>query len=303
MQKDGWAVRDFIYLDIERVKSILSQIEQGLLVETAETKGFEKGGEAGIEGAIPMIAELGGKWQFAWTTQAMETKTLHDHIYNYTEAKLRESDNIIFLHEDKDLWLSDEARASLPPTAFVLIKGQVLLNDYIYLQNLLEEFNEIGKFVGQAATPESIKALPKKQKRAALKEAGKQLQLEDWVQQGLLKIMDVFYRNRFLIKIIPFPDNANLRVVGDLNPDYLRDPPESIMFKYGTAPICKWTLFGQIASIPPKGHTPFELTHYFSTEISQAMDKLFGSLREIEKMAISVSYPEISVTPIAVYRE
>jgi hypothetical protein len=42
--------RDFVYLDLDRVQSILAQLEQGLLTGLMESKGRELGGSASISG-------------------------------------------------------------------------------------------------------------------------------------------------------------------------------------------------------------------------------------------------------------
>jgi len=75
------------------------------------------------------------------------------------------------------------------------------------------------------------------------------------------------------------------------------------LYKYGTSPSSEWTLFAQIASIPEKGYHPFSIDGMTGSEIEVAMQTMFSALREIESTGLSVTYPEISVTPIAIYRE
>lgn len=306
MTVDNLKVRDFIYLDVERVKSIFSQIEEGLLVETAEAREFEKGGDAGADIAIPMIGEVGGKWQVIWTRQHTETRTLHDHIYNYTERRLTQAEKVLVVGKDvpssRDMFTGAQ-RDSLPPTAFVLSKGQAILNNYVYLERVLRSFNELAKFIGSAADHESIQRLPKARQKQAMQEAKAKLTVPEWQLKGLLRFIEVFYQGRVVLKLVPFPDEPNIRVVCNLDAACLRDDPESILFKYGTAPVADWTLFGQIASVPPKGYKPYSLKDVLGGEIDQALEAGFESLREIERMALSVGYPEIAVTPIAIYRE
>jgi hypothetical protein len=72
--------------------------------------------------------------------------------------------------------------------------------------------------------------------------------------------------------------------------------------KFGMAPNAEWTMFGQIAAVPEDGPqaSPFEM--YFSNEIEGALEKIFEAMRGINAL-LSVSYPEIAITPIAIYRE
>ena len=89
------SVRDFIYLDVDRLKSIVAQLEGGLLEQTATATGSSKSLEGGAEAGIPGLAKVGGTGQYVWTDQASETRTLHDHIYNYVEGRLREKKQLL----------------------------------------------------------------------------------------------------------------------------------------------------------------------------------------------------------------
>ena len=306
MAGDNLRIRDFIYLDVERVKSIFSQIEEGLLLETAEAREFEKGGDAGADIAIPMIGEVGGKWQVIWSRQHTETRTLHDHIYNYTEERLRQAEKVLVIAKDvagsRDTLVGPQ-RDSVPPTAFVLVKGQAVLNNYVYLERVMGNFNQLAEFIGSAAEHEDIERLPRGQQKEALAKAKAKLRIPEWQLKGLLNFIEVFYKGRLILKLVPFPDDPNIRVVCNLDTGCLRDDAESILFKYGTAPVAAWTLFGQIASVPPEGYKPFSLKDVLGGQIDQALEKTFESLRGMEQMALSVGYPEIAVTPVAVYRE
>jgi len=101
---------------------------------------------------------------------------------------------------------------------------------------------------------------------------------------------------------VPFDADRSFRLVGNLNPELLRDNIDSITYKYGTSPSTPWTMFGQVAAIPADaGWQPMSLVG--GAAIEGAFHNLFDQMRQIEVMAQSVVYPEVSVTPIALYRE
>jgi hypothetical protein len=77
------------------------------------------------------------------------------------------------------------------------------------------------------------------------------------------------------------------------NPKILRDDIERIIYKYGTAPVSDWTIFGQIASVTPVNRSN-EIFNMTGSQIENAFQQI---------MAQSVTYPEIAITPIAKYRE
>lgn len=298
-------IRDFIYLDVDRLKSIFSQVEEGLLVDISTTKAGQKEFEAAGTGKIPVLAELKGKGSLLWKNETTETRTLHDYMYYVLEEALLKKKAIIIFNDDFSPEDWDEGRVpkELADTSFFIARGQVLLNDYIYLSKILEEFNELGKFIGRCGTANIPSNLPKGVKKEAVRKVEQSVRMDDWLRKGLLKFVEVFYGERFLIKLLPFRNFVNIRLVGNLLLHYLRDNPRDIILKYGTAPVSEWVMFGQIAAIPPKDHTPFKLENFFGAEIDTALENVFGAFREIEKMALSISYPEIAVTPIAIYRE
>jgi hypothetical protein len=119
--------------------------------------------------------------------------------------------------------------------------------------------------------------------------------------KGLATIIDMFYGERLVIKILPYED-ADVRIVGPLRPEYLRDSLDDIRYKYGSAPTGKWKLFGQISSIPNVNSPIDSRQQYSSNNIEGAMGAMFEKLRVIERL-FGVSFPEIAVTPIALYRE
>ena len=129
------------------------------------------------------------------------------------------------------------------------------------------------------------------------------MQIDKKLLKGLMNFIDTFYKDRLIVKVIPFTDFPNFRLVGNLQDTFLRDKIQSILYKYGTSPSSKWTLFAQIASIPKKDYHPFIFGGMTGSEIEVAMQKMFTALREIESTGLSVTHPEISVTPIAIYRE
>ena len=104
------------------------------------------------------------------------------------------------------------------------------------------------------------------------------------------------------MKLVPFSIESSFRLVGNLNPELLRDSIDSITYKYGTSPATPWTMFGQVAAIAPEsGVQPMSLGG--GAAIESAFQTLFDQVRQIEFMAQSVVHPEVSVTPIALYRE
>jgi len=304
-KKENLQIRDFIYLDVDRLKSILSQIERGLIESKTETSSSSKEilGEGGL--SIPAILKAAGGVKFLLENRSTETKTLHDHIYNYVEDELTNKGQLININKSSyvEAWKNGIIHEDLSQTSFILAKGHFVINDYEYMKNILERFNDISEFIAYCGTLENKNSIPQKEKTKQFHRARTEMKLDRKLVKGLLNFIDTFYKNRLIIKVLPFRDYSNFRLVGNLQDDFLRDKIQSILYKYGTSPSSEWILFAQIASMPEKSYHSFSIDGMAGSKIEVAMQSVFSALREIESTGLSVTYPEISVTPIAIYRE
>lgn len=266
MVEDKIKIRDFIYLDVERMKSIFAQIYEGLNESSTEEVGGQQSLSTSIEGSggIPLIAKIKGviKGGVVWENKETETKTLHDHMYNLIEEVLKDQDSIHYIDGTDELlkssWIDGELENKISDTSFLLIKGRVMIDDYQNFQKLFRNFNKIQEAIGsfQLEIPKDPieKELFKQILRRTWKEQGTSLD-EDMIENILL-LLAHFYQNELFIKVLPYSDNYFLRFIGNLNKEFLRDSMESIIFKYGTFPVSEWYVFGQVSSIFPNGYNP-----------------------------------------------
>jgi len=299
------AVRDFIYLDVDRVKSVLSQLDKGLLesVSSAESRTKQVGG--GATGGLAGVVGLSGKAELLWANGQTETRTLHDHIYNLAEDALKQSDMLVLVPGelcDADIdagYLHD----GLGETDFVLVSGHVVINEFAKMREFLDRFNEIGRFL--AFTTVGDRTGRSKSERDKLMKAAIQendLELPKQLITGMEVVFDVFYRDRVVVKIRPLPGSPMSTFAGVLRPEFLREPIDTIVYKYGLVPPTPWRMLAQVAAIPKQGD---EAGPSFPTggDIEQAMMTVFQAMREVQAQVQCVSFPEIAVTPIALYRE
>jgi hypothetical protein len=298
-------VRDFIYLDVERLKSILAQIDEGYLEERATSSATSKTVGGGAEAQVPGLAKLGGTGQYVWNNQATETKTLHDHIYNYVERRLSEESLLYVLNEhlDAERWLSDAARTRVPSTAFAIVTGSALINDYGYLRAFLSDINKVAAALGRLSVQEEVASLPKAKAKELVAAASKKFQLPESQVKDLEVVLKAFVRNNIVVKIMPYEDAPDARVAADLAiPEAFRVTLESLIYRFGSVPTKPWTLFGQIATVPQSLDTPFVYSGTLGAALDSTFQGMFDALRSFEPLVGSAVYPEIAMTPIALYR-
>lgn len=235
-------IRDFIYLDVERMKSIYAQIYEGLNESSTEEKSNKKAisGKGSASGGIPILSQLKGELggEILWENKETETKTLHDHMYNIIEEVLKEQDSIYVINEDnsniKKAWKKGTVSNEMPDDSFILIKGRVMIDDYERFSMIADNFEDLEELLG----------------------GNQNSNFEPKMMTLIMTLIKVFYQNELFVKVLPYSDNPYLRFIGNLKRESLRDSIESITFKYGTNPVSNWYLFGQIASIFPIDHNP-----------------------------------------------
>jgi hypothetical protein len=297
-------IRDFIYLDTDKLKSIIAQIEQGLSTTTNQMRSNNSEIALGAEGSVLGFLKSVGGAKYIWQNQATETKTLHDNIYNKVEDALISDELLIEIPGtiQQESIANSEFMSLIDDTSFILAKGKVNINDFTQMRSMLENFNPLAKFIAQCSLQSLPSDIPKSTKNQMLKKAEEELTMDKTMLEGFKLMFDLFYKDRVVIKMLPFADCPDFRLVGNLKSDFLREDISSITYKYGTAPVSEWTVFAQVASIPPKD----QLNNGYNIggdSIEVALQKVFNCYRDIELLAQSVMYPEIAITPIAIYRQ
>lgn len=259
-------IRDFIYLDIERMRSIFAQLEKGLIESSTDEKGEDKRihGKAATSTLLDVLGiKAEGMGEIFFKNKETETRSLHDHIYNHVEKRLKDEKSIIIIESDSEIkkkWENGHLNDKIPDTSFILVKGRVMLDDYDRFTKLAGNINDIMEALtflqGQFEAPFDNQDLEcwERIMRKTLMEQG--VLMNEKFIKSLVLVVNAFFLDRLVIKVFPYPKNINLKLVGNLNRNFLRDSIESIIFKYGTAPVSDWWIFGQISSIFPENYDP-----------------------------------------------
>lgn len=312
---DKLKIRDFIYLDVEKMKSIFSQLEKGLLQSSTEQKGTDKGISGKVGSKLDLkIAGLNVEaiGEYIRKNSETETKTLHDHMYNYIENKLKMDKQIFLINKIDDidiLWESGKLTEMLPNTSFILVKGHIILDDYERLEELLRNTDEVNNAIDYLNEKTDYVEEPIDRNRRALKK--KSDKMTNKKLKSLAVVIKTFYANRLVVKVIPFLNKPYLCFVGPLNRESLREKLDNLIFKYGTAPTSEWWVFGQISSIPLTGYPNLDETDITESildsriesnlEFEIFFDGTFKFLRDIDNK-FSAKFPLVTITPIAIYR-
>jgi len=299
------AVRDFVYLDADRVRSIIAQLDEGVVDSVTKAKSGSAEIESGVEGSLFGLLKGSGGATYLWRREDSETRTLHDYIYTKVESQLLNEKLLVRIPADitSDEIISRELEGKLSHTSFILAEGRVTLNDFGRMRRLIDRFNDIGKFVAWAETQsQPTQPVSKNKARQMRQQKQQDMSIDKRLQDGLRVIIDTFYEDRLVLRLSPFAELEDLSLVGNLKQEYLREAISSVIFKHGTAPTDTWHLFAQVAAIPDKTKRSPQQPLVPVEGIEPAFQTMFDAVRELEATLEPISYPEVAVTPIAVYR-
>lgn len=303
----GNLFRDFIYMDTERLKSIVAQLNQGIIEGTSKT--VTNADEDKIKASLDFlkIIKIGSDHSFLFQKQETESHTLHDYLYNLAEKSLIEKNLLINIPDDfsfENLMNPTIDKSILNSTSFILVKGKTIINDFTYMIRILDNFDDILKavLIGEQSSNKDFERKSQHERNKIVQQRMNEYNLPKDIKNALLTFLKNFYKERIVIKNIPFVESPDFRFVGSLNPIYLRESIENIIYKYGTAPKEEWFMFAQIASIPNNENNDLDIT-LNQNEIERGLQSVFDALRAIEKIGLSITFPEIAVTPLAIYRQ
>lgn len=129
-------IKDFIYLDWERTRSIAAQLFRGIPTDTSRETGSEAATGATLEGGI--LSLLGGRvsGDYRFFRSESETHSLHHHVYTMVEERLASEELILSIDGNFDF--ESWSQALFRDGQFVRVSGLVRLIDYGWVASMMD---------------------------------------------------------------------------------------------------------------------------------------------------------------------
>lgn len=322
-------IRDFIYLDVDRLYSLYSQAFQGVAdrivqsyIDRLTSTDTQKGGA--FAGSI---AEA----QTEETSRRTESKVLHDHMYNQLEVRLG---GAIASPNGLD---ASNYRTKLQDEFLIKVNGQVEIEDYERFEQFTLKFNQFCEAIAYAtsiskpvqnvvdeATAE-VNLIKDRNARVKAQERLKHLNNPKTLAKTMglsqdekmlehLRLWSKMFRpDGFDITIKPDVVSDDVAFRGVVDKSWLRMHPNVLRMTYGGAVLSKWTMVGQITYLPGdavlveqilKANSPAQPEDPNNPSMRDPFRNMFTTSRTLERMFFeSRSRLEIIVCPLAIYRE
>lgn len=296
-------IRDFIYLDVDRVRSLVAQLEEGVVDSFSKSLGSTSSAKGGVKGGIIGLVSGDVGVEQLWRSDAHENRSLNDYIFTRLEDLLVKEGLVRTIKHSVSAEDAKTARAALSPTDFLLIDATVELNDLARMNSLLRNFNELGKFFAYT----SIQDEPDRKKmeariRAKLNDPDSGLQIDKQLQEGLSLVIENLLSEQIILRAMPFSEVGGPSFIGTLMQDWLREKMNVLLIKYGSRPSERWKVFCQVASLNPNTAAGPEVIRY-EEGLSKGLLGMFDAIRALDRVVMPYANTDVTVTPIAVYRE
>lgn len=269
-------VRDFIYMDTERLSSLYSQVFEGVveqIIRQASDKRTDTDTQEG--GAENAGATL--ETRLAQASYETESRVLSDHMYSLLIERLQTS-----IQDASQLTL-ENYQDVLPQTYLMKVTGLATLLDYERLTQIIDEFEEIGRALNYLPNSqtymlansliselESNKRMVKgNQKKAIIEQINEikkiadadatykssELYQDPKMLEKLSYLTRLFYGDGFDISVEPNGGGKNFRIRSLLDKKWMRIPPHYLRALHGGDAVENLTLVGQITRIPRREET------------------------------------------------
>jgi hypothetical protein len=282
-------LRDYIYLDWERVRVLAAQA----------APGEQPGGLSVLSGAFADDRRF--------YKHEGETRSLHASVFAGLEAALGERVADIGTSYDFSLW----SPQLFQDGQFIRTTGLVRLLDYPWLASVMETMPRMLKVTQRA----ELSAL--KQRREAhqitqqelddkVKEHQRQLKdLEGWKMEELTEVVRELFGQAVRLKVVPTGSQRGEMFVGTCLPAGFLESPAVISQKYGCdidtggTGNSGWKVVGMV-NVGTADNTPVMPT---GNAVEDMFERLALAVNRIHRVASAPQFPALSLTPLAIYRE
>jgi hypothetical protein len=297
-------IKNFVYLDVEKLHSLSSQVFEGIteyILTESSTESEKSESQKGPVGSGRVLGEI-----LKQSGKTSERKYLDDYSYTLFEKKLENISDAI------------EGRS------FIKIKAKAIFNDINSINDTLKNFNKIGKALTHITNFKEISAVKEqidkaqsntkdRNQRSKLKQQFKavtnisKLAKESGLQQDqgflddLSLVLNYGFQDQLEIqmKLCGFYFSANLKR------ENLRENESLIIRKYSRQTEVEFVIFGVI--------TQYQRTDLDDVEeveeneeyesIKEALMNLVSHLSNVESTFTGRLSNEVIIDPIALYTE
>lgn len=331
------SIRDYLYLDIDRVRSIYAQASGGL---TESVRELQQEFDSILEEQGTRTETLSKNIMLG--SGRVATRVLHDYLFSSVEQRLG----------TRIVDVSRENIKQLSTGSLFRVSGRAEIDDVERMLNIMDNYNDMYKYLLTvkhaseiqsqiydildmiASLDETAQGSSARNATKRKKEAEKLLAdfepenitarilreqragISPIISETFKRMYGLFYKDIFEIKIVASIDESTV-FRGIINTEHLREDPSRIYAKYGSRPSVDWTMVGQVTTFktPANGeeqdYTPTNAdvsdddpAKEREPDLRDAFENVYATIAKTEEILIGPGKRNTWIaTPLAIYHE
>ncbi|MGV3509372.1 MAG: DUF6414 family protein [Sphingobacteriaceae bacterium] len=284
------SIKDLIYFDYDKAKSLNSQLTGGIISEL--TRAIENEGgissEVGFDIKVLKSKVAGGNKERSIRTETIE---IYHELLNQVEHTLFEKNILTDLNSNFESGNKsfNEFLEEVPSYTYVKATGWSTFEDFERFKRIMNNFNDIQRLIfasGLESNPEvkqikgqineikkglkanshanqkellKLKAIEKNFDKALEQESNASFLDETFIERVEI-FLNTFSPNRLNFRLAPFDVFNDFQILASLKSEHLVNGNfENVIYTYGSRPNIKLSIFGIITSCPQKDDVRVDL--------------------------------------------
>lgn len=268
MAEQARLLRDFIYLDVDRLRSMAAQLDVSL-------------------------PQAGGP----------PDRTSHERLFNDVEPMLMARSGAVKIDSgfDYSRWTAENFHDG----QFLLATGSFRLLDFTWLATALNGLPAVLRKMSKIEmTALKNSEQGRKMSKSALQQRSLENQtaiskVEEFKIDELSVIVQELYADVVRVKVRPNKEHPGAVLVGSAYVRNFYDSPAALSQKYGVEIDAGWTLVGQL-NVSGKSDAPQPIPT--GNQVEDAFEQIALLMNNAFKLANAPTFPALSMTPIAIFR-
>jgi hypothetical protein len=297
---DKSVLRDFVYLDLERVRSYVAQLLEGVPESTSAGRSHQTTATGNAEASLFSLLKTQGGVDYRFLTNQNETRSLHHYIYQLCEQELDRRGLVTRI--DKKFDHKNWSEGFFRDGQFVLASGPLRLMDYDFVMTTMKNAPEMMRTINHMQNFSSIQhGVDERILHMQKFDQAKDIEgIEGFKPERFAAFVEQMYGNVVRVKVLPNRNHPTNLLIGSGNPQYFQDKPATLNQRYGYEIDTDWLVLGQIniarvsdvASPLPTGNA-----------MDDAIEQMALIANNLIRIASGVKFPAVSFTPLAIYRQ
>jgi hypothetical protein len=314
---NGNSIRQFLYVDVDRTRSYLAQLDRGVLETVREQANSEARGSLSAK-----FLGLGGELGAGGTHAVEESRSLQDLVFVLFEEVAEKAGFIVDLEasvRDPASWTSSAVHDGLGEGQLIRVTSDIQVLDPRFFTARLDRIRQFSRSLVDLQVDDQQAGAQRRPSQRDRDRLAEKLEREMWsgtdpaVVTRIAQVMSSLSSGEIALRVIPCGnDKPELSFGGILldRADYLQKEREALFSRFGSV-LSGWTVVMQVEAIPyaVDGLAQFDPTGMMfddrSINRAAAERMCLDLLRFIDSSGMTEGplWPSITVTPIGVYRD